>query len=206
MREAFYERIAKKDMAPLWKVMKSVVTKEPVTRAAPHVWHYDDVKSLVMESGGLITAEEAERRVLILENPALHGESEGHQYAVRRRPDDHAGRSRAGAPPRLLRHPLRARRRGRLYRGRGREGLHVARRFRHHRELGAARSRQSIEQADAVARRARFPGGQFLRGLLRRAFRRCRRRRPRAQDGDSLSLLRLGRAARRHDGDEPHAR
>src|SRR5215510_734518 len=75
MREAFYERIAKRDMAPLWKVMKNVVTKEPVTRCVPHVWHYDDVKSLVMESGGLITAEEALRRVLILENPALRGES-----------------------------------------------------------------------------------------------------------------------------------
>src|ERR1700735_3529719 len=75
MREAFYARIATKDMAPLWKVMRSVVTKEPVTRTKPHVWHYDDVKSLVMESGGLITAEEAERRVLILENPGMHGES-----------------------------------------------------------------------------------------------------------------------------------
>jgi gentisate 1,2-dioxygenase len=75
MREAFYDRIAKKDMAPLWKVMKSVVTKEPVTRCQPHVWHFADVKSLVMESGGLITAEEAERRVLVLENPAMHGES-----------------------------------------------------------------------------------------------------------------------------------
>jgi gentisate 1,2-dioxygenase len=75
MREAFYARIAKKDMAPLWKVMKSVVTNEPVTRTKPHVWHFDDVKSLVMESGALITAEEAERRVLILENPGMHGES-----------------------------------------------------------------------------------------------------------------------------------
>ena len=55
--------------------MNSVVTKEPVTRCQPHVWHYDDVKSLVMESGGLITAEEAKRRVLVLENPAMHGES-----------------------------------------------------------------------------------------------------------------------------------
>src|ERR1044071_3152607 len=75
VREEYYERISKKDMAPLWKVMKSVVTKEPVTRCVPHIWHYDDVKSLVMESGGLITAEEALRRVLILENPALRGES-----------------------------------------------------------------------------------------------------------------------------------
>ena len=32
VREAFYERISKRDLAPLWKVMSSVVTKEPVTR------------------------------------------------------------------------------------------------------------------------------------------------------------------------------
>jgi len=75
VREEYYRRIAKHDMAPLWKVMNSVVTEEPKTRCAPVVWHYDDVKSLVMESGGLITAEEAKRRVLILENPAMHGES-----------------------------------------------------------------------------------------------------------------------------------
>ncbi len=74
MREAFYERISKRDMAPLWQRMSSVVAKEPATRCVPHVWHYDDVKSLVMESGGLITAEEALRRVLILENPAMRGE------------------------------------------------------------------------------------------------------------------------------------
>src|ERR1700680_4135536 len=75
IRERYYQRIAKHDMTPLWKVMKNVVTKEPVTRAAPVIWHFDDIKRLVMESGGLITAEEAERRVLILENPALRGES-----------------------------------------------------------------------------------------------------------------------------------
>src|SRR6266446_652683 len=75
MRQAYYERIAKHDMTPLWKVMKNVVTKEPLTRSAPVIWHYDDIKRLVMESGALITAEEAERRVLILENPGMRGES-----------------------------------------------------------------------------------------------------------------------------------
>jgi gentisate 1,2-dioxygenase len=75
VRQAYYERIAKHDMTPLWKVMNSIVTKEPVSRCAPVVWHFDDVKSLVMESGSLISAEEAKRRVLILENPALRGES-----------------------------------------------------------------------------------------------------------------------------------
>jgi gentisate 1,2-dioxygenase len=75
VRQEYYDRIAKHSMTPLWKVMQSVVTKEPVTRCAPVIWHFDDIKRLVMESGGLITAEEAERRVLILENPAMPGES-----------------------------------------------------------------------------------------------------------------------------------
>src|SRR5215468_10844416 len=75
MRQAYYQRIATHSMTPLWKVMKNVVTREPVTRCAPVIWHFDDIKRLVMESGGLITAEEAERRVLILENPGLPGQS-----------------------------------------------------------------------------------------------------------------------------------
>ena len=75
MRDAFYARIAEHSMAPLWKVMSTLVPDEPVTRCAPAVWHFDDVKSLVLEAGGLITAEEAKRRVLILKNPALQGES-----------------------------------------------------------------------------------------------------------------------------------
>jgi gentisate 1,2-dioxygenase len=74
MRQDYYARIAKHDMAPLWTVMSTLVPDAPVTRCQPVIWHYDDVKSLVMESGSLITAEEAKRRVLILENPALRGE------------------------------------------------------------------------------------------------------------------------------------
>ena len=74
-RQEYYQRISKLDMAPLWTVMSSIITDEPVTRCAPAIWHYNNVKSLVMESGSLITAEEAKRRVLVLENPALRGES-----------------------------------------------------------------------------------------------------------------------------------
>jgi gentisate 1,2-dioxygenase len=75
MRQDYYQRIAKHSMTPLWKVMESVVTKEPITHCVPVIWHFDDIKRLVMEAGGLITAEEANRRVLILENPALPGQS-----------------------------------------------------------------------------------------------------------------------------------
>jgi gentisate 1,2-dioxygenase len=75
VRQAYYDRISKLDMAPLWTVMGALVPDEPVTRCVPVIWHYNDVKALVLESGTLITAEEAKRRVLVLENPALRGES-----------------------------------------------------------------------------------------------------------------------------------
>ena len=75
VREAYYAKIAKYGMTPLWKVIESVVTKEPVTLCVPVLWQFKDIKTLVMESGDLITAEEAMRRVLILENPALPGQS-----------------------------------------------------------------------------------------------------------------------------------
>jgi gentisate 1,2-dioxygenase len=75
VREAFYGKAAKYDMAPLWEVLKNVVTPEPRTRCKAAIWKFDDVKRLMTEAGEVITTEEAERRVLILENPALHGET-----------------------------------------------------------------------------------------------------------------------------------
>jgi gentisate 1,2-dioxygenase len=39
------------------------------------MWRYEEMRPLLMESGGLITAREAERRVLILENPGVRGAS-----------------------------------------------------------------------------------------------------------------------------------
>jgi gentisate 1,2-dioxygenase len=75
VREAYYEKIAKHDMAPLWEVLKNVVTVEPKSKCAPQIWKFADVKRLMLEAGDVITAEEAERRVLVLENPALHGQT-----------------------------------------------------------------------------------------------------------------------------------
>src|SRR5882757_10426310 len=74
-RQAYYDKISKKDMAPLWEVLRNVVTKEPKSKCAPNVWHFDEIKSLMLEAGDVISAEEAERRVLVLENPALRGQS-----------------------------------------------------------------------------------------------------------------------------------
>ena len=62
-------------MAPLWEVLRGLVTKEPVSKCVPALWKFDDAKKFVLEAGDVITAEEAERRVLVLENPALRGQS-----------------------------------------------------------------------------------------------------------------------------------
>lgn len=75
MRQAYYDRIGKYDMAPLWEVLKDLVPREPVTACVPAIWHFRDTRPLVAEAGELISAKEAERRVLVLENPALRGKS-----------------------------------------------------------------------------------------------------------------------------------
>ena len=74
-RDAFYRRIDTKNMTPLWEVLHALVPPEPALRCDPAIWRWEDVKPFLMESGSLITAEEAVRRVLILENPAMRGES-----------------------------------------------------------------------------------------------------------------------------------
>src|SRR5215471_3380535 len=74
-RQAYYERISRYDMAPLWEKLRQLVSNEPKTQCAPAIWRFRDVKAMVMESAELISAKEAERRVLVLENPALRGQS-----------------------------------------------------------------------------------------------------------------------------------
>jgi gentisate 1,2-dioxygenase len=74
-RQKYYDSIAPQSLAPLWEVLKGLVPPEPKSKAAAHVWHFSQVRPLLLEAGKLVTAEEAERRVLVLENPALKGQS-----------------------------------------------------------------------------------------------------------------------------------
>ena len=71
----YYSRLGQKNMAPLWEVLKNLVTREPVTPVKPAQWKFSDVRPLLMESAAMISAEQAERRVLVLENPGLPGQS-----------------------------------------------------------------------------------------------------------------------------------
>ena len=74
-RDAFYAKIDGKNMTALWSVLGSLITPEPKSPARPFVWHFDEILAAMTEAGSLITAKEAERRVLILENPGLRGQS-----------------------------------------------------------------------------------------------------------------------------------
>jgi len=75
-RQAFYDDIAPHSLAPLWERLHAMVTREPRTAALPAHWDYDNVvRPFIMRSAGLITAKEAERRVLILENPGYRGQT-----------------------------------------------------------------------------------------------------------------------------------
>src|SRR5665213_3104933 len=74
-RPAYYDKIPQFHMAPLWEVLKDLVTPEPKTDCRPALWKYSDVKRLMLEAGDVISAEEAERRVLVLENPGETGKA-----------------------------------------------------------------------------------------------------------------------------------
>ena len=75
-REAFYQRIEPHHMAPLWTRLKALVPEAPTPIGVPCQWRYAEVRPFVLESAEHISAREAERRVLILENPGLRGTSQ----------------------------------------------------------------------------------------------------------------------------------
>jgi len=74
-RQDLYRRMDKQNLAPLWEVLHNLIPNEPATPCKPALWKYREARPYLMEAGKLITAKEAIRRVLILENPGMRGES-----------------------------------------------------------------------------------------------------------------------------------
>ena len=66
----FSKEIAALDMRPLWE---RVMRLAPGTAARAAIWRWKDTRPLLARACELITAKQAERRVLMLENPALAG-------------------------------------------------------------------------------------------------------------------------------------
>lgn len=74
-RQQLYRDMSPLNLTPLWEVLHALVPPQPSTPCEAALWKYDEVRPFLMRSGEAITAEEAVRRVLILENPALRGQS-----------------------------------------------------------------------------------------------------------------------------------
>src|SRR5271155_1244034 len=74
-RQAVYDRVAPAKLAPPGEELPPTETAGPAPSCLPAIWHYSEVRPHLMESGGLISAMEATRRVLMLMNPGLNGEA-----------------------------------------------------------------------------------------------------------------------------------
>ena len=74
-RKEFYGRLDQKNTAPLWEVLARIIPPEPTPETIPALWRYDEMRPMLMEAGRLLTPKEAERRVLVLENPGVRGQS-----------------------------------------------------------------------------------------------------------------------------------
>jgi gentisate 1,2-dioxygenase len=75
-RQAFYDQIGKQNLALLSERVKGLVPRAPQPAALPAHRKYSAVRASLLQAGALLSAEEAERRVLILENPGLAGQSQ----------------------------------------------------------------------------------------------------------------------------------
>jgi gentisate 1,2-dioxygenase len=75
VREQLYKDMAPHHLTPLWRELHALVPQQPNTPCVAAHWKYEQIRPYLMRAGEVITAEEAVRRVLILENPALKGQS-----------------------------------------------------------------------------------------------------------------------------------
>ncbi|CCA91130.1 gentisate 1,2-dioxygenase [Novosphingobium sp. PP1Y] len=73
--EALYAAMAPQGLQPLWESLHALVLPEPKSPARPWRWSYDDTRNYLMRAGDIISAEQAERRVLIMENPGIAGQA-----------------------------------------------------------------------------------------------------------------------------------
>jgi gentisate 1,2-dioxygenase len=72
----YYQRLERAHLAPLWESLAALAPPEPRPQALPFQWRYDQARTHLLEAGRLISAEQAERRVVILANPGVPGGSQ----------------------------------------------------------------------------------------------------------------------------------
>lgn len=72
--DRFRGDLARAHLQPLWDIMRKLAAREPNRGGRPAHWNWRGLRQQVLRAGALVSAQEAERRVLVLENPAFPGE------------------------------------------------------------------------------------------------------------------------------------
>ncbi|CAG9981061.1 unnamed protein product [Clonostachys byssicola] len=58
------------NIKPLWTQMEKLNPPLPNPTCVPHIWRYEDIRPSLLKAGEVVTEKQAERRVLMLVNPA----------------------------------------------------------------------------------------------------------------------------------------
>lgn len=66
----FSQEIDRLSLLPLWERESAM---QPGSPCVPYIWRYAQLRPELMKAAALITEQQAERRVLVLENPSLRG-------------------------------------------------------------------------------------------------------------------------------------
>ena len=70
---AFHASIGGENLGALWVGRRGVDLSRPRMPARPAIWRFDEIRPRLMEAGRLVSAEDAFRRVLVLQNPGFGG-------------------------------------------------------------------------------------------------------------------------------------
>ena len=62
-------------MEALWRVLATAAQHEPRVQSVPFIWPWRGVRAKIMRASDLVTPQEAERRVLMLINPAFESKT-----------------------------------------------------------------------------------------------------------------------------------
>ncbi len=71
--EQYLAGLSQYNVGPLWKFLRQALTPEPKSQAKPFLWRWQELRPQLLRAGELVSAAEAERRVLMLLNPGLEG-------------------------------------------------------------------------------------------------------------------------------------
>jgi gentisate 1,2-dioxygenase len=67
----FIDGLPEKQLKPLWTQMSKMVPPMPNPKASVTQWKYKECEPLLLKSGDIVEAEDAERRVLMLINKTM---------------------------------------------------------------------------------------------------------------------------------------